>query len=223
MNFVNRITGVFVHPDETMDDIANKPRIQEALLIVGIYAILGLVSSYVLSTHMTFVYSVAGSSQSLLNTIQTMSVIIRFLDGFLVPLILWLIITGILHVFAMVFGGKGKYYPQMLTALGYTYVVKIIAIVITIVLYTQLPNVTIDITSSNTFAIISAVSSTAITHSSYHIAGSIIMLLGVIISSLLGIFAIKNGEKLTMAKSAMVVGIPLLIYMIYVLLSHGIV
>jgi hypothetical protein len=115
----------------------------------------------------------------------------------------------------MVFGGKGKYYPQMLTALGYTYVIKIIAIIITIVLYTQLPYVTIDITSTNTFAIISAVSSTAITQSIYHKTGAIVMLLGVIIASLLGVFAIKNGEKLTLTKSAIVVGLPLLIYVIY--------
>jgi len=223
MSFVNRIVGVFVSPDKTMGDIADKPRIQEALLIVGIYAVLGLVSTYVISMHMTFVYSIAGSNQSLLHTIQTMSVIIRFIEGFLAPLILWLIITGILHVFAMLFGGKGKYYPQMLTTLGYTDMVKIIAIIITIVLYTQLPYVTVDITSSNTFAIISAVSSTAITQSIYHRAGSIIMLLGVIISSLLGVFAVKNGEKLTLVQSALVVGIPLLIYVIVELLSHAII
>ena len=110
-----------------------------------------------------------------------------------------------------------------MTALGYTYVVKIIAIIITILLDTQLPYVTTDITSTNTFAIISSVSSTAITQSSYHIAGSYIMLLGVIISSLLCVFAIKNGEKLTLVKSAIVVGVPLLIYVIIELFSHGII
>ncbi|HMK45759.1 MAG TPA: YIP1 family protein [Methanocella sp.] len=223
MSFVDRIIGVFANPDKTMGDIADKPHIQEALLIVGVYAVLGLVSSYVSSSHITFVYSIAGSSQSRLQTIQTISVIIRFIDGFIAPLILWLVITGILHGFAMLFGGKGKYYPQMLTALGYTDVIKIIAIIITILLYTQLPNVTVDITSTNTFAIISSVSATAITQSIYHKAGSIIMLLGVIASSLLGVFAIKNGEKLTLTKSAIVVGVPLLIYLIIELFSHGII
>jgi len=223
MSFVDRIIGVFVNPDKTMGDIANKPRIQEALLIVGIYAVLGLVSTYVLSSHITFVYGIAGSSQSRLQIIQTMSVIIRFVEGFLAPLILWLVITGILHVFAMLFGGKGKYYPQMLTALGFTDVVKIIAIIIAILLYTRLPYVTVDITSTNAFAIISAVSSTAITQSIYHKAGSIIMLLGVMISSLLGVFAVKNGEKLTLVQSAIVVGIPLLIYVTVELFSHGVI
>ena len=112
MSFVNRIIGVFVNPDKTMGDIANKPRIQEALLIVGIYAVLGLVSSYVVSNHMTFVYSIAGSSQSRLQTIQTISVIIRFLESFVAPLILWLIITGILHVFAMPLGVKVSIIPR---------------------------------------------------------------------------------------------------------------
>ncbi len=214
MSFVDRVIGVFVNPDKTMSDITNKPRILEALLIVCIYAVLGLVSSYIVSSHINFVYGIAGTSESRLQTIQTISVIIRFLEGFLAPLVLWLVITGLLHVFAMPFGGKGKYYPQMLTALGYTDLVKIVAIIIAIVLYTQLPYVTVDITSTNAFAIISAVSSTAITQSIYHKAGSVIMLLGVIISSLLGVFAIKNGEKLTLAQSAIVVGIPLLIYVI---------
>ena len=49
------------------------------------------------------------------------------------------------------------------------------------------------------------------------------MLLGVIISSLLCVFAIKNGEKLTLVKSAIVVGVPLLIYVIIELFSHGII
>jgi Yip1 domain len=214
MSIVDRVIGVFVNPDKTMGDIANKPRILEALLIVGIYAVLGLISTYVVSSHINFVYGIAGTSESRLQTIQTISVVIRFIEGFIAPLILWLIITGILHVFAMPFGGKGKYYPQMLTALGYTELVKIIAIIITIVLYTQLPYVTVDITSSNAFAIISSVSSTAISQSIYHKAGSIIMLLGVIVSSLLGVFAVKNGEKLTLGQSAIVVGVPLLIYVI---------
>ena len=135
-------------------------------------------------------------------------------------MILWLIITVVLHLFALFFGGKGKLYPQMLTALGYTDIVKVIAYIITILLFTQLPYTTITISGQNVFSIISSVTSNAVYQSVYYMAGTVVMLLGVIISSLMGVFAIKNGEKLTLTQSAIVVGLPLVIYIIIQLLSH---
>ena len=64
MNFTQRVIGVFTNPDKTMNDIVNDPRIEEAIVIVGIYAILAMLSSYILSSHISYIYNITGASQS---------------------------------------------------------------------------------------------------------------------------------------------------------------
>ena len=214
MNYIDRIVGMFINPDKTTDDIANKPMIEEALLIVGIYAILAMLSSYILTSHITYIYNISGVSQSRLQSTSTATVAISLLSGLIVPIILWAVITVILHVFALFFGGKGKIYPQMMTLIGYTDVVKIIAYGIAVILFTQLPYATITISSTNIFSIISSATNNAVYQSVYYTTGTLVIVLGVIISSLMGVFAIKNGEKLSLVLSAVVVGVPLVIYLI---------
>jgi Yip1 domain len=214
MNFIERITGMFLNPDKTTEDIANEPRIKEALIIVGIYALLVMLSDYTFTSHISHIYNIPGISQSRLHTAATVAQIMPIVIGLIVPLLSWPVTTVILHVLAMFFGGKGKVYPQMMTALGYTDVVKIITYIIAIVLFTQLPYTTIEISSRNISSTISATFTSAAYQSAYFKVAAIILLLGVIVSSLMGIFVIKNCEKLTLVRSAIVIGIPLLVYVI---------
>ena len=214
MNFSERIIGMFVNPDKTTEDIANKPRIGEALVIMGIYAILVMLSAYIVSSHISYVYKIPGVSQSGLQNAPIISRIITLAFDLALPLILWPVITGFLHIFARLFGGKGKFFPQMMTVLGYTDVVKIITFIIFIILFTQLPYVTVEISGWNILSTISSIMTSPVCQSMYFKAGNIVIILGMIISSLMGVFAIKNGEKLTLVQSAIVIGIPLLIYVI---------
>ena len=223
MNFIDRITGIFVKPDKTMEDIVNKPLIEEALVIVGIYAILVMLNSYILTSHITYIYNIGGASQSRLNSVSAVTTIVQLLSSLILVLLLWPIVTVILHVLALFFGGKGKLYPQMLTAIGYTDIVKIITYLISIILFTQLPYATITISNTNVLSILSSVTSNAVYQSGFYKAGIIITLLGVILSSILGVFAVKNGEKLSLMTAAIVVGIPLAIYVIIQLVQMAVI
>jgi len=208
MKFTERLTGILVKPGETMKDIIKEPRIEEALVVVGIYAILSMLSTYLVTTHVKYVYDVPGSTAGL----QSIITLVTLVFGLIVPFIYWLIVSGVLHLFSMAFGGSGKFYPPIVTGIGYSEIVKIFAIIISILLLTQAPVITLEISSSN----LSSVTSMAkdLYSSPFYILSQLVMVLGLLWSSYLGALAIKEGEKLTMTQALMVVGIPLVLYLI---------
>lgn len=212
MNYIDRIMGMFINPVGSMKDVVKDPRIEEALVIVGIYAIFSMVKSYVQTSHIQMVYNIAGADQT--GLIQSIGVVMSLVFGFISPLICWPIITGILHAFSLMFGGEGKFYPQMMTAVGYTTIVKIVTVVIGILLLTQAPVVTMVISEQNALASTQSVTS-AFYSSPYYVAATLVMMLGVVWSSLICVFAIKEGEKLSLASSAIVVGVPLVVYILF--------
>jgi hypothetical protein len=211
MKFIERLTGIFMKPGETMKDIAREPRIEESVVIVGIYAILFMLYTYVSTTRLNIIYDMPGlDAASGLRTIMT---VVSLVFSLVMPFIIWLIIAGVLHLFAMAFGGSGKFYPNIVTGIGYSQIVKIFTILIALILLTQVPVMTMHISSSNPLAAVSAAGE--LSKNIYYLLSSLVVLIGVIISSYLGMLAIKEGEKLTMTQAAMVVGIPLAIYVIY--------
>ena len=210
MKFTERLTGILVKPGETMKDIIKEPRIEEALVIVGIYAILSMLSTYLVTSHVKYVYDVPGMDST--SGLQSIITLVTLVFGLIVPFIYWLIISGVLHLFSMAFGGSGKFYPHIVTGIGYSEIVKIFAIIISILLLTQTPVITLEISSSN----LSSVTSMAkdLYSSPFYILSQIVLVLGLLWSSYLGALAIKEGEKLTMTQALMVVGIPLVLYLI---------
>ena len=214
MKFMERLTGILVKPGETMKDIIKEPRIEEALVIVGIYAILTMLSTYIVTTHISYTYDVAGMDT--MSGLQSIMTIVTLVFGLIAPFITWLIISGVLHLFSMAFGGSGKFYPPIVTGIGYSDIVKIFAVIIAIVLLTQTPVITVEISSSN----LSSVSSMTkeLYSNPFYILSQLVVLLGLLWSSYLGALAIKEGEKLTMTQAIMVVGIPLVLY---VAVSYG--
>ncbi len=211
MKFIERLTGIFMKPGETMKDIIKEPRIEEPIVIVGIYAILFMLYTYVSTTRLNIVYDMPGLDTA--SGIRTIMTVVQLVFSLVLPFIIWLIIAGLLHLFAMAFGGSGKFYPNILAGIGYSQIVKIFTILIAMILLTQVPVLTLHISSSNPLGAISAAGE--LSKNIYYLMSSIIVMIGVIISSYLGMFAIKEGEKLTMTQAMMVVGIPLAIYVIY--------
>ena len=69
------------------------------------------------------------------------------------------------------------------------------------------------ISTSNPLAAVSDVNQ--MQNNIFYILSTIIVLIGLVISSFLGVFAVKEGEKLTMTQALMVVGIPLAVYLIF--------
>lgn len=215
MKFGERIIGMIIKPDETTKDISNEPRIEEALVIVGVYAILSMLSAYISSTHIKLIYNIPEVGQ--LSGIQTIVMLFTIIGSLLWPLIVWPVVTGILHIFAMMYGGNGKFYPQMMTVIGYTGLVKIFAVVISMLLLTQAPIVTLEITQQGLSTSVQGVASDFYS-SPFYLASTIVSLLGLLWSCVLGVFAIKNGEKLNITSATIIVGISLAVYLI---LTYG--
>jgi hypothetical protein len=206
MNFIERITGLITNPDKTMEDVAKEPRIEEAVVIIGIYAVLSAIFAYVMSTHITYVYT-----DSNMPDMSGVMSIVTVIGGLIVPFITWVIIAVVLYLFSMVFGGEGKF-TSVLTAVGLSALVKIFAIAIGIVLMTMAPHVTVEISSSNPLSSIGAM--TDFYKDTFVMLGSLVTLAGLLWSSYIGVFGIKHTEKLTLKNAALVVGIPLALYII---------
>lgn len=215
MDFMERVTGMFTKPEETIKDILSEPRMEEALLIVGVYGILAVISSSISSLH-------NGNGISIISAVITL----------VITLIGWAIATGVVHAIALLLGGQGKYNPQMLTSIGYTYVVKYIPLIIGIILILLMPVVKVPsqpaITSGMTTDQIKTALQPYISmmeqmyFNPFFILSMVISYLGLIWSCLLGTMAVKNGEKVSRTTSYIAVFVPMVVYIVvYTLLIYG--
>lgn len=203
MNFIERIIGTITSPDKTMADICKEPKWEEALVIVGLYAIITAVYMFMYNSHITYVSDVPGMAQ--------ITLIMTVVMGLIMPLIGWVISTAVLFLLAMAFGGEGKF-TSLLTGIGYSELVKIFAVIITIGLITQAPYLTIEMSQSNPMASVSAAAE--FTSNIFVLISQVVFLLGLIWSCIIGIFALKNCQKLSFKSAAIVVIVPLVIYIV---------
>ena len=212
MDFMERVTGMFTKPEETIKDILADPRIEEPLMIIGIYGIIAVLASVLSTLH-------AGSGISIL------SALFALIGAF----IGWLIATAVIHALSLLLGGQGKLNPHMLTAIGYTYIVKYIPAIIGLILVLFMPVLatpaTPQITDSSQLKIamqpyIDYLGQ--VLFNPFAILSMVIVFLGLIWSSYLGSLAVKNGEKVSKTSSYIAVFVPMVIYMVIViLLDYG--
>jgi hypothetical protein len=203
MNFIERIIGMFSNPDKTMEDITKEPRIEESLVIVVAYAILLMIGTYISLSHINYVVTDASLDSNALKMIA----LIFGVGGVLVmTLLAWPIITAILHLFSMLFGGEGKIYPAMLTSIGYSQLPKLIAAVLMIGFATQAPMTTVEISSTGSYNVPAAATGTL------YLVQMAVSWLFLLWSCYLGALAVKHGEKVSMKNALITVGIPLAIY-----------
>ena len=211
MKFVERITGMFTKPDDTTKDIANEPRIEEGLLIVGVYMILLIIGGYLSISRINYTGDVPGMSASTLATITLIGGIVMIIIESLVG---WPIITGVVHLLSMFFGGAGKMYPHMLALIGYTALPLIIVSIISILLAIVMPGPVTTIDISGTTRVPTAdIFSNPVT-----IIGLIISLIGSLWTAYMMSFAVKNGEKISMNNAYVVVGV---LFIVNLVLTFG--
>jgi hypothetical protein len=206
MDFIQRIIGIFTKPEETIKDILNEPRTEEPLVIVGVYSIVLLLSSYLSSMRM-------GSGINIINLVVSLA--IAFIG--------WPIATGIVHILALFLGGEGKYSPQMLNAIGYTYVIKFIPAIIGILLIFLMPAANLgtpQVTPTMSMDQIKEAMQPYIAmmesmfFSPIFILSLVISNLGLIWSCYVGTLAVKNGDKVSRVTSYIAVFVPMVVYII---------
>ncbi len=212
MQFIERITGMFTKPEETIKDILKEPRIEEPLMIVGALAIISMIATLIPVLY-------AGASLSIISAVLMLVFV----------LIGWPIATGVVHVLALFLGGQGNYNPQMLNAIGYTYVVKLIPALIALVLVFFMPATNISgasqVTSSMSAAdlkeamqpILSAMEQSLF--SPAFILTQIVGYLGLIWSCYLGALAVKEGDKVSKTVAYIAVFVPMVISIVLGLLA----
>jgi|AGTN01.2.fsa_nt_gi Yip1 domain. len=202
MSFVERIKGLITSPDKTMENIAKEPRIEEALVIVAIFAIITAIATYLASSHTKYIFT--DSSLEGLSGIMTA---ISVIAGLILPFILWVVITAVLYLFAMVFGGEGKF-MALLAGIGYSQMPKILTTIILALLLTQAPVLTYEISSSGQYQLVDGEASSLLS-----IIQQVVSLIGLLWSCLIGVFAVKHILKLSTKSAALVVGVPLILYL----------
>jgi hypothetical protein len=211
MKFIERISGMITKPDETTKDIVNEPRIEEGLLIVGIYMILLIIGAYLTFSRISYTGELQGISASTVATIALISglavVIVESLIG-------WPILTGVVHLMSMFFGGAGKLYPHMMSLIGYTALPLIVVAIISILLSIIIPGdvTTIDISGTT------QVSTQNALNNPVTIIGLIVTLAGSLWTAYLMAFAVKNGEKISMNNAYVVVGV---LFIVNLVLTFG--
>jgi hypothetical protein len=204
MSFINRMIKTITSPDKAMEEVAKEPHIEEALVIVAIYAVLTAVSTYLAATHMKYEY--IGMDSAGLGTITAVMTVVM---GLVMPFIGWVVATVVLYLFSMVFGGDGKF-MTVLTAIGYSSLVKIFLLIVSILLLTQAPYLTIQMDPSNPFGSLGDMST--YTKNPFVLVSSLLTLVGLLWSCLIGVYGLKHAEKLSFTSAAIVVGVPTLIY-----------
>lgn len=210
MSFIEKISGTIKNPKNAMKNVAEQPMIEEAVAIVGIYAVLSALAGYVQSYKVTAIYEGFENMPSSLQSITTIFIVVGGLAG---AFIIWLGGAGIIHLISMALGGEGKLYPQMVTIVGYSMVPMIFASIIALAMLLMLEPMTIIISRTNPTAV------KELYNNPYIIASSIIGLIMEIWFSIILFFGVQSAHKLMPARSAIAAGIPLVVIVISFIFS----
>lgn len=202
MSFIEKIAETIKNPKNAMKSIAEQPMIEEAVAIVGIMAILGAIAAYVRSYKLVIIIENMPPSVQSIMTIT--SIVFAVVGLFLI----WLVGSGILHFISMILSGEGKFYPQMMTVVGYSMVPLIFADLISLALLLMMEPTTVVMSPTNPMAV------KEIYSNPYIIGSSIIGTIMQVWASIILFFGVQSAHKLTPVKSAIVAGIPLAISII---------
>jgi hypothetical protein len=198
MDFIKRTINILKRPKEAMQDISNTPLIEEAVMVVGTYALVSAADLYVRSSKIVQVTEIN------LELTRTMVIITAIFSAF----VTWLILTGIIHNISLAIGGKGRFYPHMMVLIGYAMLPLIFGTILsTLIIYTTGPNI-LSINPYENQQILKEVQS-----STPYIASTLINYMAWIWSLLIISFGVQIHQKLSKEKALIIVAIPLVIYL----------
>ena len=214
MSFVERVIETIKNPKSAMEGIAEQPLIEEAVIIVGVYAVLSAISGLVIADKIIYVFEGMEDMRSSMESITGVSSVVFPLIG---AFIMWVVITGVLHLISMALGGEGKFFPQMMTVVGFAMIPLIFGGIVGIVLISMVEPMTVTISASNPWAARDAIENPYLTASS--VFGTLMQFWAAAII----FFGVTSAHRLTSGKSVVVAGIPVVIAIISLVWGSGIV
>lgn len=200
--------GTLRDPEKTMINIADRPLIEEAVMIVGIYAILSSVAAYIQSSKIRFVVEGFENMQSSMESLMTTYTIVGAL---IMTFVIWFIISGVVHLLSKAAGGDGKFYPQVMTIAGFSILPVVFSVIISIGLFSTIEPRVISISPGNPSDLKELYGSPSFIIS--EISGFILQ----IWSAIILYFGIKSAHKISSNSSAVIAGIPLVLSLISII------
>ncbi|HEY9206188.1 MAG TPA: DUF1673 family protein [Candidatus Methanoperedens sp.] len=172
-----------------------------ALVIVGIYAIMNTLGVYISIEKITYVFEGYGNFDmgNLMSIMKKFIVLGTPVSAF----ILWIVGTGVIHLVSKVLGGKGKFYPQMMTIVGYSFIPFLFAGLASLTLYFMMEPMTVTVSPANPMGYMQ------IYGNPYMLASTIIAIIMQVMVSAILFFGVQRIHGLTPVKSAVVAAIPL--------------
>jgi hypothetical protein len=203
ISLINNITGMIASPGQAIEKIGQKPYIEEAVLIVGICAILSGINAYFAAKK--FIYDYSDFDAQAVEIMKTITPIITIIGAIIGVIIIWIIAAGVVHVIGIALGGEGKF-TQMLVIYGYAYIPVIFSLLISMILMSFVEPVTIAITASGTPPDVMNV----LMSNPYYQGSIIITYLMKLWSLGLVFLGVKYVHNLTSGRALIAVSIPLL-------------
>lgn len=112
-------------------------------------------------------------------------------------------LTGVIHFLSLAAGGEGKFYPQMMTIMGFSMLPMIFNGIISIGLFSMMEPQTINISTANPTAMNELYSN------SYFLVSMIVGIIIEVWSTIILYFGIMSAHKLSSNSSAIIAAIPL--------------
>jgi hypothetical protein len=217
LSFIKRIIGTILNPKTTIKSIAQEPMIEEAVMIVGIYAALISIAAYLQSYKITLVLEGIPDMPSSMQSIMTIYAIVFAL---ITPFIIWFIIAGLVHLLSMAIGGEGRFYPQVITITGYSMIPMILAGFLSIGIFIMIEPQTVNFSGANMGALKEMYSSPIFLTSEF-----VSMILQAWCTLIL-FYGIRTANNTSSKASAIIASIPFtfsLLYMVFTLRGFGII
>jgi hypothetical protein len=139
---------------------------------------------------------------------MTVSAIVAAL---IVPFIIWIIVTGVIHLLSMAAGGEGKFYPQMMTIVGFSMLPLIFNGIISIGLFSMIEPQTINMSTADPTAMKELYSN------SYLLVQMPVGIIFDVWSTIILYFGIMSAHKLSSNSSGIIAAIPLVFSVISII------
>jgi hypothetical protein len=137
INTFKRLTGVITNPVATFEDIRKRPDYLAPILLMLLTSIIAasIITPIALDTTFKELSEKTPEAADRINAMRPVGYIMGIIGAVVTPLVIWLVMTALIHVFAGFAGGEGEFKP-LLSVLGYAGIPGYLkAIVMTIVVF----------------------------------------------------------------------------------------
>jgi len=150
INVFKRLTGVITNPVATFDDIRKRPDYLTPILLMLLTSIIAasIITPIALDKGIKELSESSPEIAAKMDEMRMVSYIGGIISAAIMPLVAWLIMTALIHVFSGLAGGEGEFKP-LLSVLGYAgipaYLKSIVMAIIVFVTGNPQPKLGLDL------------------------------------------------------------------------------